>query len=239
MEQNVGMDEYEDLLRPPHGRGPGSLTNDGCAVDLYAALPTRGEPELVHEAVPPRAAVLDLGCGTGRIGTPLARLGHRVVGVDDSPEMLEHCVGMTTVRAQIQSLRLPERFPVVLLASHLINTPDDGLRSAFLLTCREHVEPEGVVVVQRHRRGWIADAADATHDDGTIRSSLRVLDRPAPDLVHCLVTYQLDDRLWEQEFTARDVDDEALPGVLAAADLRLDRMLTEDGSWFAAVSASR
>ena len=35
--------------------------------------------------------------------------------------------------------------------------------------------------------------------------------------------------------TARDVPDEELPGLLAAADLRLDRVLTDDGSWFVAV----
>lgn len=32
--------------------------------------------------------VVDLGCGTGRIAIPLARLGHQVIGVDLSHEML-------------------------------------------------------------------------------------------------------------------------------------------------------
>jgi SAM-dependent methyltransferase len=34
------------------------------------------------------AHVLDLGCGTGRIATPLAALGRQVAGVDQSPAML-------------------------------------------------------------------------------------------------------------------------------------------------------
>jgi SAM-dependent methyltransferase len=229
------VNEYEHGDSRAAGSGPGAITPDGCAVDLYAAVPARGEPELVHGVVPAGAAVLELGCGTGRISTPLARLGHRVVGVDESADMLEHCVEITTVHSPIQELRLAERFPVVLLPSHLINTADPQVRAAFLRVCRAHVEPDGMVLVQRHRRGWVAGAEDATADDGTLRSSLHVLDRPAPDLLHGRMTYRLGDAVWEQEFTARDVDDEALPGVLAQAGLRLDRTLTPDGAWFVAV----
>ncbi|HEV3173004.1 MAG TPA: class I SAM-dependent methyltransferase [Actinocrinis sp.] len=39
------------------------------------------------------AHVLDLGCGTGRIATPLAALGRQVVGVDQSPAMLASLQG--------------------------------------------------------------------------------------------------------------------------------------------------
>lgn len=37
---------------------------------------------------PPGRKTLDLGCGEGRLSRDLARLGHRVVGVDASPTML-------------------------------------------------------------------------------------------------------------------------------------------------------
>lgn len=229
------MQTSEDAATPAPGSGPGPITPDGCAVDLYAAVPARGEPELIHAAVPAQAAVLELGCGAGRISTPLARLGHRVVGVDESAEMLARCVGISTVRSPIQSLRLGERFPVVVLPSHLINTQDEEVRGAFLRTCREHVDSSGMVLIQRHRRGWVAEATDSAHDDGTLRSRLHVLGRPAPGLLHGRMTYELGDSVWEHEFTARDVLDEELPGLLASADLRLDRILTEDGAWFAAV----
>lgn len=49
------------------------------------------------------------------------------------------------------------------------------------------------------------------------------------------MTYQRADLVWTQEFTAREVADVALPGILGSVGLRLDRMLTEDGGWFAAV----
>jgi len=59
----------------PRGTGPGEITNDGCAVDFYALLPSFGEPEIVHVAVGEGTPVLELGCGTGRILRPLAELG--------------------------------------------------------------------------------------------------------------------------------------------------------------------
>jgi SAM-dependent methyltransferase len=37
----------------------------------------------------PGRATLDLGCGEGRVGAELVRLGHDVVGVDSSPRMVE------------------------------------------------------------------------------------------------------------------------------------------------------
>jgi SAM-dependent methyltransferase len=74
------------------GAGPGPITPDGCAVDLYALLPPGGEAEIAHEAIPAGSGVLELGCGTGRILRRLAELGHSVVGVDESPDMLAYAV---------------------------------------------------------------------------------------------------------------------------------------------------
>ena len=216
------------------GSGPGVITPDGCAVDFYARISAMGEPEIVHAAIPAEASVLELGCGTGRISTPLAGLGHRVVGVDESAEMLAAATGIETVQASIQQLRLAERFDAVLLPSHFINAPEEKQRTDFLEACRRHLAPGGVVILQRHEPGWLREATDFEHEDGPLRTSLTVLDRPGPDLLHARMRYQLGDSVWEQEFTAQDLDDEALPGVLALAGLRLDRILTEDGRWFTA-----
>ncbi|WP_275293308.1 class I SAM-dependent methyltransferase [Amycolatopsis sp. La24] len=92
-----------------------SVTPDGCPVDLYLELPAAGEPEVIHGAIPAGAAVLELGCGTGRVTHPLLALGHPVVAVDESAEMLAHVVGAETVRARIDELQLDRRFPVVVL----------------------------------------------------------------------------------------------------------------------------
>lgn len=216
------------------GTGPGVITEDGCAVELYAQLTASGEPEIVHAAIPPGASVLELGCGSGRISTPLAELGHRVLGVDGSAEMLALCRGIETVRSEIQQLHLAETFDAVLLPSHLINAPEEQQRTELLATCRRHVAPDGIVVLQRHAPGWLREASDFEHEDGRLRVDMKVLDRPAPDQLHALIRYQIGDSAWEQEFTAREVDDEALPAILATADLRLDRILTDNGAWFTA-----
>jgi len=100
---------------PPRGSGPGAITPDGCAVELYELLPPGEEPAIVHTAVPPGASILELGAGAGRMTHPLLRLGHPVVAVDESPEMLARIHGAETVRAKIQSLDLGRRFDVVLL----------------------------------------------------------------------------------------------------------------------------
>jgi ubiquinone/menaquinone biosynthesis C-methylase UbiE len=43
------------------------------------------------ELVPPAGrATLDVGCGEGRVGAALAERGHRVVGIDRSPGMVQH-----------------------------------------------------------------------------------------------------------------------------------------------------
>lgn len=48
------------------GTGPGVITADGCALELYRRLPPGGEAEIVHDMVPGGTRILDLGCGTGR-----------------------------------------------------------------------------------------------------------------------------------------------------------------------------
>jgi SAM-dependent methyltransferase len=45
-------------------------------------------PAFLDLLPPPGRRTLDLGCGEGRVGLALTRLGHRVVGVDTSPAMV-------------------------------------------------------------------------------------------------------------------------------------------------------
>jgi SAM-dependent methyltransferase len=219
----------------PRGTGPGVITPDGCAVDLYAQLPDFGEPAIVHEAVGPGASILELGCGTGRITNPLVALGHPVVAVDESPEMLAHVRGAQTVCARIEELSLGRRFDAVLLASHLINAADEPIRNAFLAACRDHVAADGCVIVQQHPPDWIASAQDAEDVRDGMVVRLRDVSRPAPNLVSATVEYEVGDRLWTQTFTATSLDEFELASALADAGLRLDRYLTEDHSWFRAV----
>ena len=72
-----------------HGSGPGIITPDGCAVDFYGLLPPGRDPEVIHGAIGAGASILELGAGAGRVTHALLRLGHPVVAVDESAEMLE------------------------------------------------------------------------------------------------------------------------------------------------------
>jgi SAM-dependent methyltransferase len=221
------------------GTGPGPITPDGCAVEFYALLEPVGEPGIVHAAVPAGASVLELGAGAGRVTHPLVALGHPVVAVDESPEMLARIRGAETVRARIQDLDLGRRFDAVLLASHLVNVPDHGLRGRFLQVCRAHVRDGGCVLVQRHPPGWFEEAAEGEQVAGGIIHRLRDLRRLGPGLLAATVEYQLGDRVWTQSFTTERLDDQALAATLAQAGLAVDAYLTGDGSWVRAVPASR
>jgi SAM-dependent methyltransferase len=219
-----------------HGTGPGVITPDGCAVDFYAQLPALGEPAIVHDAAGPRASILELGCGTGRMTHPLSALGHLVVAVDESPEMLAHVRGAETVCAPIQGLSLGRRFDAVLLASHLINVPDEPTRHALLTACRDHVAGDGCVIVQHHPPQWFAAAAESENTIAGMILRLRDVSRPAPNLVAATVEYEVGDQRWTQTFTSMRLDESDLAADLAAAGLRLDRYLTDDRSWFRAVA---
>jgi SAM-dependent methyltransferase len=221
------------------GTGPGVITPDGCAVELYRVLPATGEPEVVHAAVPAGAGILELGAGAGRVTHPLVALGHPVVAVDESAEMLACIQGAETVRAKIQGLRLGRRFEVVLLASFLVNVPDRALRRRFLEACRDHVHAEGCVLVQRHPPAWFEEAVEGERSSGGITFRLRDLGRPGPGLLAATAEYQMGERVWTQTFTAERVGDDDLEAALGEVGLAVDAYLAGDGSWVRAVPVSR
>lgn len=237
-QHNTTMGTERDLYEANQGTGPGVITPDGCAVEFYALVPPRQEPEIVHAAAPSaQASVLELGAGTGRIADALADLGHPVVAVDESPEMLAHVRHAEPVCAQIQGLALSRRFDLVLLASHLINAPDESVRRAFLETCARHVSGDGCVIIQQHSPAWFTSVAESENESGGITFRVRDLSRPAVGLLSATVEYQAGDRVWTQSFTAERLDEPALHATLGGAGLAFDRYLTDDHQWLRAVPA--
>jgi SAM-dependent methyltransferase len=217
------------------GTGPGPITPDGCAVEFYALYPDEGESQIVHDAAGPGASILELGCGAGRVTRPLTALGHAVVAVDESADMLARVTGAETVCSSIEDLSLGRRFDAVLLSSNLINTPDDDVRAALLATCRAHVSEGGCVIVQQHPPEWFEIADDRERAAHGMILRLRDIARPAPGLLSGTAEYVSGDRRWTQTFTARQLTEPMLTAALAAAGLRLDRYLTPNQGWFRAV----
>ncbi|GGQ37691.1 hypothetical protein GCM10010279_53860 [Streptomyces mutabilis] len=53
-------------MREGHqGTGPGAITPDGCAVELYGRLPAGAEPDIVAAAVPEGARIWSWAAGWG------------------------------------------------------------------------------------------------------------------------------------------------------------------------------
>src|SRR3974390_1447902 len=117
---------------PSGSAGSGHYAPDGSPVELYARLAAGDGPAIVHAAIPAGAQVLDLGSGAGRIAHALIELGHPVVAVDNSPDMLEHVRGAERILADIRALDLGRRFPCVLLASNLLNCVGPQARDEML-----------------------------------------------------------------------------------------------------------
>ena len=66
----------------------------------------KGEAEFAHKALglPDGALVLDVACGAGRHARALTGLGHRVVGIDLSPDLLAEAEDVRAVRADMRAL---------------------------------------------------------------------------------------------------------------------------------------
>ncbi|GAB2688285.1 class I SAM-dependent methyltransferase [Thalassiella azotivora] len=223
------------MTTPPTrtGSGPGSITPDGCAVELYALLQPAGEPELVHAHAPVGGSVLDLGAGAGRVADPLVGLGHRVVAVDESADMLDRVTSAETVLGRIEDLDLADRFDVVLLAGHLVNTDDDRQRHELLASAARHVADDGVVLLQWHPPEWftrLTTGAHFTHSSHGVTTALDVLTLDDDHLTGQL-TYTHGDSTWTQRFRARRLSEDDLAGALASAGLRADGFADDDRLW--------
>ncbi|GGV50999.1 methyltransferase [Streptomyces longisporoflavus] len=223
------------------GTGPGAITPDGCAVDLYARLSVGNEPDVIADAVPAGAHILELGSGAGRVTRPLLERGFRVTAVDESAEMLAKVAALDgrvrTIRSPIEELDLGERFEVVMLASFLVHSGDVSVRRGMLRACRAHVTDDGCVLIQREGADYHTNLPRERVDPGgyTVRI---VSAEPVGDGVNEVrAEYVFPDATWTQTFRARPLTKEQFEDALGEAGLRVDAYLTEDGTWVRAVPA--
>lgn len=214
-------------------------TSDESLVGLYLLLRDFGESEVVHRHVPSGAEILELGCGTGRMTRRLLELGHPVTGVDSSAAMLQHVPAQAErVLAEIETLDLGRTFPVVLLASNLVNRPDPASRRSLLESCRRHLAAEGQVILQRwspNLQGWESREWGAV---GEIELRVAHFEHDG-DRITATLQYRCGERQWAHSFSSVVLDDHALGEAARTAGLAWARTLTIDGQWVELRAAAR
>lgn len=107
---------------------PKSEVTKDLVRDYYDwVLFTKKQPDptmrILDDYLKPETTVLDLGCGCGMESLYFARKGHRVVGIDISPKIIEIAKQQTTEYSDLVSfivddivtVKLEERFLLVLL----------------------------------------------------------------------------------------------------------------------------
>jgi len=225
-------------IKPFSGDGPGAQAPDGCSVALYARLPYRGEIEPLAPLLRPGLSVLELGCGTGRLTRRLLDLRCAVTAVDNSAEMLAHVpADAVRVLADIEQLRLAQRFDVVLLASGLINHADAAVRAAFVACAAAHLTPTGRFIVQRQDPAWLASATVGPlgEIDG-IALNLRSVDRDDACVIGMTLAYTDSSACWTQTFSLVALDEAAMQEQMSAAGFGQIDWLDDGRRW---ASASR
>ena len=157
----------------------------------FAALEAQGEDlhgeaRRVHALLGGRPSdILDAGCGTGRVGIHLARLGHRVVGADLDPSMLAearaaapaidwHLVDL----AEPGALHLGHPVDAVVAAGNLWPLLTPGTHATVIAGLARHLRPGGLLVA-----GFGLDAAHVpfTLPDGVAFPTLAGYDAACRD----------------------------------------------------------
>jgi SAM-dependent methyltransferase len=127
---------------------------------------TAAAVDRIHQLAGDGAQILELGVGTGRLALPLAALGHRVVGLDSSTEMLDRLStnsaeqtdrsagsggSVEGVRGDVaDGTAWPDGpFQVVVAAFNLVcNLTDEAAQSAMFAQAHASLSPGGVLVVE-------------------------------------------------------------------------------------------
>jgi SAM-dependent methyltransferase len=133
--------------------------------DVYDLSPVFPDdiPFYLEHLPGPDAAVLELGCGTGRVSASLAAKATFVHGVDLSPAMITRCetrfreAGLSPDQARatvgdITNLRLERRFDFVVAPFRVVqNLTTDSQIAGIFATIRTHLTPAGSCILNVFR----------------------------------------------------------------------------------------
>ena len=177
---------------------------DVAACEEAGDYPFAGYTELhqqVFDIVHARegVSVLDLGCGTGKLTARILEAGHPVTAVDFSGQMLQaaahNAPGATFVQgelAQVPDLLAGQTFDCIIAVYALHHLPD-AEKYALLTALREHLNPEGVIVLgdvsfpDRDGLEAVREAYEEEWDDSEFYLVREELEQALPQLdVDCI-----------------------------------------------------
>lgn len=128
-----------------------------------------------------RPAVLDAGCGTGRVAVELARRGVDVVGVDLDAGMLDVAMakapGLIWRRADLVDVDLDRTFDLIVMAGNVMIFVAPDTEAAVLANLARHLRSGGLVVAGFQLRAGGLDLA--TYDRCAAAAGLTLVDRRA------------------------------------------------------------
>ncbi|AKK26505.1 bifunctional 2-polyprenyl-6-hydroxyphenol methylase/3-demethylubiquinol 3-O-methyltransferase UbiG [Mycobacterium sp. EPa45] len=115
-----------------------------------------GEARFVDALARRGSHILDAGCGSGRVGGYLAGVGHRVVGVDVDPALVEAAEhdhpGPRWLVGDLAELDLPargiaEQFDIIVSAGNVMTFLAPSTRVQVLSRLRAHLKAGGRAVI--------------------------------------------------------------------------------------------
>jgi len=158
---------------------PGADDYDRKFVDAeLAGVDVHGEASFVASLLPPGAAVLDAGCGTGRVAVELARHGYQVVGVDLDEGMLagarakapdlHWCVADLAAPDLAGEIGLApgRRFDIVVAAGNVMIFLEPGTEGAVVANLAGVLAPGGLLVAGFQLDGHLPLAGYDAHCAG-------------------------------------------------------------------------
>lgn len=115
-----------------------------------------GEARLIDAMLKRNSNVLDAGCGPGRVGGRLAELGHKVIGVDIDPKLIDKAkseypnatwLSQDLSELDLSGLNLKDKFDAILCAGNVMTFLDPQTRRGVLANFAKNLAPQGRVVI--------------------------------------------------------------------------------------------